>query len=486
MLLSPVHAGPSPAADEAVKLFNSLGRRPQELETLEPGHVRLYTCGPTVYDRVHIGNLRTFVFEDVLRRTLRFFGYRVTQAMNLTDVEDKIIAAALEAEVDIETFTAPHVGSFFEDLAALRVEPVEHYPRATEHVAEMIAMIERLLEKDYAYRADDSVFFRIAADGDYGKLSGIDPDQVRRGQRVRSDEYAKEDARDFVLWKGAKEGEPEWPSPWGPGRPGWHIECSAMSQKYLGVTFDIHCGGVDNLFPHHENEIAQSESANDSPLARYWLHSEHLTVDGEKMSKSLGNCYTLGDLRALSLPLRSVRYLLASVHYRQQLDFTFEKVAEAGRALKRIDDMRFRLGHEVEKEGDLAPLERAADGFETAFAAALADDLNTAAALGAVFTFVHDVNGFIDDGLPGGGRALVEAALDRADQVLAVLDATAWAEATEAEDSLSDAEIDALVMARSEARANRDFAAADRIRDRLTEAGVVVEDAPGGSRWKRS
>jgi len=469
-----------------VKLFNSLGRRLQQLEPLEPGHVRLYTCGPTVYDRVHIGNLRTFIFEDILRRTLRFFGYRVTQAMNLTDVEDKIIAAAGEANVDIGSFTAPHVASFFEDLATLRIEPVEHYPRATEHVAEMITMIERLLAAGYAYRADDSVFFRIAADEDYGKLSGIDLDQVRRGQRVESDEYAKEDARDFVLWKGAKEGEPEWPSPWGPGRPGWHIECSAMSQKYLGTTFDIHCGGVDNLFPHHENEIAQSESANDSPQARYWLHSEHLTVDGEKMSKSLGNCYTMGDLLDRGLSARAIRYLLASVHYRQQLDFTFDKLSAAGRALKRIDDMRFRLAHEVEKESDPAPLDRAASDFESAFAAALADDLNTAGALGAVFTFVHDVNGFIDHGLPAGGRARVEASLDRADQVLAVLDAGAWAESTEVGGALADAEIDALVAARSEARASRDFAAADRIRDQLSEAGVVVEDAAGGSRWKRS
>ena len=469
-----------------MKLFNSLGRRLQELEALEPGHIRLYTCGPTVYDRVHIGNLRTFIFEDILRRSLRFFRYRVTQAMNLTDVEDKIIAAALEADVDIETFTAPHVVSFFADLATLHVEPVEHYPRATEHVVEMIAMIERLLAAGYAYQADGSVFFRIAADEDYGKLSGIDLDQVRRGQRVQSDEYGKEDARDFVLWKGAKEGEPEWPSPWGPGRPGWHIECSAMSQKYLGTTFDIHCGGVDNLFPHHENEIAQSESANDGPLARYWLHSEHLTVDGEKMSKSLGNCHTLGDLLDLGLSARSIRYLLASVHYRQQLDFTFDKLAEADRALKRIDDMRFRLAHEVEKGNDSAPLGRAASDFESAFAAALADDLNTAAALGAVFTFVHEVNAFIDNGLPAGGRALVEASLDRADQVLAVLDAGAWVESTATEDALSDAEIDALVEARSKARASRDFAAADRIRDELSEVGVVVEDAPGGSRWKRS
>ncbi len=474
-----------------VKLYNSLGRRLEELEPLVPGHVRLYTCGPTVYDRVHIGNLRTFVFEDVLRRTLRFFGYRVTQAMNLTDVEDKIIAASISAGVDIGDFTRPHVDSFFEDLSALRIEPVEHYPRATAHIDEMIAMIQQLLVAGYAYQADGSVFFRIAADADYGKLSGIDVDRVRRGERVQSDEYGKEDARDFVLWKGAKEGEPEWASPWGPGRPGWHIECSAMSQKYLGTTFDIHCGGVDNLFPHHENEIAQSESANGCPLARYWLHSEHLTVDGEKMSKSLGNCHTLGDLQGRGLPVRSIRYLLISVHYRQQLDFTFAKVAEAGRAVKRIDDMRFRLAHEAERAADTAPIEAAAAAFEDGFASALADDLNTSAALGTVFRFVHEVNGMIDQGLPAGGRALVESVLRRADQVLGVLDAAAWAADSgsapgDGDRGLSDAEVEKLVRARSEARAARDFAAADQLRDELAAAGVVVEDTPDGSRWKRS
>lgn len=475
-----------------VKVYNSLGRRLEELEPLEPGHVRLYTCGPTVYDRIHIGNLRTFVFEDVLRRSLKFFGYRVTQAMNLTDVEDKIIAAALAAGVGIGDFTAPHVESFFEDLAALHVERVEHYPRATEHIDEMIAMVKRLLDGGYAYRADDSVFFRIGADDDYGKLSGIDLAHVRRGERVQSDEYAKEDARDFVLWKGAKQGEPEWSSPWGSGRPGWHIECSAMSQKYLGETFDIHCGGVDNLFPHHENEIAQSESANGSPLARYWLHAEHLTVDGEKMSKSLGNCHTVGDLVDRGLPARSIRYLLTSVHYRQQLDFTFAKVNEATRALKRVDDMRFRLAHEPEKDGDPALLERTAATFEQDFALALADDLNASAALGAVFTFVHDVNGIIDRGLPAGAGPRVNAALRRADRVLGILVAEEWAEeqpgsgTKDAGSGMSDAEIEALVESRGKARSARDFAAADRIRAQLTAAGVVVEDAPGGSRWKRS
>ncbi len=472
-----------------MRLFNSLGRELQELTPLEAGHVRLYTCGPTVYDRAHIGNLRTFVFEDVLRRTLKFFGYRVTQAMNLTDVEDKIIAAALEAGVGIGEITAPHVESFFADLEALRVERVEHYPRATEHVDEMIAMIETLMSAGCAYRVDDSVFFRIAADEDYGRLSGIDPTQMRRGERVISDEYGKEDVRDFVLWKDARSGEPSWDSPWGPGRPGWHIECSAMSQKYLGASFDIHCGGVDNLFPHHENEIAQSESANCCPLARYWLHSEHLTVDGEKMSKSLGNCHTLGDLIERGLPPRAIRYLLISVHYRQQLDFTFDRVAEAGRALSRVDNMRFRLGATREAGADDGAVDAALDSFRSAFASALADDLNLSAALGAVFTFVGEVNGCIDRGLPQDAAERVEKELMRADRVLAVLDADAWSDpATEGAGAgaLSDEEVDALVAARAEARAARDFAAADRIRDELASGGIVVEDTPGGSRWKRS
>ncbi len=476
---------------KALRLFNSLGRRLEAFEPIESGRVRLYTCGPTVYDRVHIGNLRTFLFEDVLRRTLVAFGYQVVQAMNLTDVEDKIIAAAMAADVDIGAYVAPHIESFFADLDALRVERVEHYPRATEHVDAMIPMIERLFETGHAYEADGSVFFRIGADEDYGKLSGIDLEGVRRGDRVQRDEYAKEDARDFVLWKGAKEGEPVWSSPWGPGRPGWHIECSAMSRRYLGPTFDIHCGGVDNLFPHHENEIAQSESANGCPLARYWLHAEHLIVDGEKMSKSLGNVYTLGDLEARGLSMRSVRYLLISVHYRQQLDFTFGRVGEADRALKRVDEMHFRLSHEPEREDvDSAPLERAAEQFGLEFTDALADDLNTSAALGALFTFVHDVNRMIDGGLPRGGRARVLAALEAADRVLGVLDRSVWAgperKTFAREGGLNDDDVEALVERRSAARAAGDFAVADRIRDELAAAGVVVEDTASASRWKRS
>src|SRR5581483_7828793 len=275
------------------RFFNTLGRRLEPLVTVEPGQVRIYTCGPTVYNHVHIGNLRTFLFEDLLRRSLEYLGWRVTQVMNLTDVDDKTIRGAQEKGVALDDYTAPYIESFFGDLDALHVERAEQYPRATRHVPEMIALTERLMRAGVAYENEGSVWFRIAADPGYGKLSGIDLEQVQRGERVASDEYGKEDVRDFVLWKGAKPGEPQWDSPWGPGRPGWHIECSAMSMKYLGETFDIHCGGVDNMFPHHENEIAQSECATGHPFATMWLHSEHLIVEGQKMAKSLGNFFTL-------------------------------------------------------------------------------------------------------------------------------------------------------------------------------------------------
>ncbi|MBZ0089529.1 MAG: cysteine--tRNA ligase, partial [Thermoanaerobaculia bacterium] len=302
-----------------IRFFNTLGRRLEPFAPGVAGEARLYTCGPTVYNTAHVGNLRTFLFEDLLKRALFFLGYRVTHVMNLTDIDDKTIRGAQEQGVPLDDFTAPYIDAFFADIDRLGVQRADVYPRATRHVAEMITMIEALVARGFAYVADGSVWFRIAADDDYGKLSGFRLDAARQGERVASDEYEKEDVRDFVLWKGAKPGEPSWDSPWGPGRPGWHIECSAMSARYLGETFDLHCGGVDNIFPHHENEIAQSESASGKPFVRTWLHSEHLVVDGQKMSKSLGNFYTLPDLLARRAAPRALRYLLISVHYRQKL-----------------------------------------------------------------------------------------------------------------------------------------------------------------------
>ena len=465
--------------------FNTLGRSPQPLEPLVPGEIRLYTCGPTVYGHVHIGNLRAFMFEDILRRALKYLGYRVTQVMNITDVDDKVIKGAREAGVSLDEFTQPFIDSFFRDLDTLHVERAEEYPRATRHVPEMIELVRRLMENGYAYKSDGSVFFRIAADEDYGRLSGVDLTQVRQGERVSNDEYEKEDVRDFVLWKGAKPDEPSWDSPWGPGRPGWHIECSAMGMRYLGETFDIHSGGVDNIFPHHENEIAQSESATGKEFVRHWLHADHLIVDGEKMSKSLGNQYTLPELLERGFDPRAIRYLYLSVHYRKKLNFTFQSLADAEGALRRIDEMWFRLEHVKESKEIESALEEQAYGLDREFKAALADDLNTSAALGALFVFIKQVNVTIEEGrLASGDRQRVREVLGRVDRVLGVLDPEEW-ERDGTAGALSDQEIENLVVERTGAREERDFARADEIRDRLTEAGIVVEDTADGARWKR-
>ncbi len=467
----------------APTFFNTLGRQRQPFAPTTPGEVRMYTCGPTVYNYVHIGNLRTFLFEDLLRRALELLGYRVTQVMNLTDVDDKTIRGAEQAGVSLDDYTRPYIESFFRDLDTLHVERAERYPRATEHVAEMIAMIGRLVEQGYAYESDGSVWFRIARLPEYGKLSGFDLDEVRQGERVASDEYGKEDVRDFVLWKGHKAGEPSWDSPWGPGRPGWHIECSAMSMKYLGATFDIHCGGVDNIFPHHENEIAQSEAANGVPFVRFWLHAEHLIVDGEKMSKSLGNQFTLPELLERGASARALRYLFLSVHYRQKLNFTFESLAAAEAALRRVDDMRFRMAHAPARAGE-SRLAAAAEALHRDFAAALADDLNVSQALAVLFGFVKEVNQRVDSGdVAAGDVERVAAALSDVDRVLGVLDAASWGAAGAPGEA--DAEIERLIAERNAARKRRDFAAADRVRDELQARGIVLEDTPQGTRWKR-
>ena len=475
------------SAPPAIRFHNTLGRTLQPFEPLEAGSVRLYTCGPTVYNHAHIGNLRTFLFEDVLRRALGYLGYEVTQVMNLTDVDDKTIARANQEGVSLDDYTAPYIESFFADLDTLHVERAEVYPRATEHVGDMIALVERLLANGHAYEKDGSVFFRIATDDDYGKLANVDPAQQRQGERVASDEYGKEDVRDFVLWKAAKEGEPSWPSPWGPGRPGWHIECSAMSMRYLGETFDLHCGGVDNIFPHHDNEIAQSESATDKPFARYWLHSEHLIVDGEKMSKSLGNQFTLKELLERGVEPRALRYLFVSVHYRQKLNFTFQSLDAAAAALRRLDEMRFRLAHAGESGAADPRLGEALATAERDFAAALADDLNVAGALAALFVLVREVNVTVEEGRLGrGDRQRVLDTLAAFDRVLGVLDPEAWKAAEAPAEGPGDDEIEALVRQREAARAAKDWSESDRLRDQLAEAGIVIEDTPQGTRWKRA
>ena len=487
------------SAARTVRFYNTLGRRLEVFEAADPPRVGIYTCGPTVYNHVHIGNLRTFLFEDLLCRALRFLGFEVTQVMNLTDVDDRTIQGAEAAGVSLEEFTAPFIESFLNDLDTLNVVRATEYPRATRHVAEMIALVERLVARGFAYESDGSVWFRIASDPDYGRLSGIDPSSARQGSRVAADDYEKEDARDFVLWKGAKPGEPSWDSPWGPGRPGWHIECSAMSARYLGESFDIHCGGVDNIFPHHENEIAQSESASGQRFVRYWLHSEHLVVEGEKMAKRLGNQFTLAELLERGLSPRSIRYALISVHYRQKLNFTFDGIRGAGSALERVDEMRHRLRHavggtEASREGKAGSPPRrlsdfaAPDEFLEKFGAALADDLNISAALGALFELVKAVNLAITAGsLDAADAERIEAALGQADQVLGVIDwAGPDAAAADQPSGPSVEAVESLIRQRNEARARKDFAESDRIRDELAAQGIVLEDTPQGTRFKRT
>ena len=463
-----------------MKLFNTLGRRVDTLAPLDAGHVRMYTCGPTVYNIAHIGNLRTFVFEDVLRRAMLLSGLRVTQVMNLTDVDDKTIRGANAEGLPLGEFTEKYVAAFFRDLAALNVQPAEQYPRATDHVPEMIALIETLRDRGHTYESDGSVWFRISTFPDYGKLSQIDLTQMRRGDRGSDHEYEKEDVKDFALWKGAKPGEPTWPSPFGEGRPGWHIECSAMIMKYLGAHFDIHTGAVDNIFPHHENEIAQSEGATGERFVNLWVHSEHLIVDGEKMSKSKGNFYTLADVLARHGDPAALRYLFLSVPYRKKLNFTWEGLTGAATAVDRIRTAAARLSElaaaNVEKAGAFDAAARSRD-FLAAFREALDDDLNTPEALGAVFPFLREVNTSIDGGtIDSAGAAAARSALDQVDRVLGVLPAGT--------ETLS-AEVEEQIAARNAARNRRDFAEADRIRNALASRGIVLEDGPSGTRWKK-
>ncbi|HET6341793.1 MAG TPA: cysteine--tRNA ligase [Gemmatimonadota bacterium] len=459
--------------------YDTLRREMVPFEPLEAGRVRIYTCGPTVHDYAHIGNLRTFLFEDLLRRVLQARGYAVTQVMNLTDVDDKIIAKARERGVPIAEYTAAYEQAFFEDLRTLRVEPAEHYPRATDHIGAMVDLVERLGERGHTYTAEDgSIYFRIATFPRYGRLSRVDLSGMLDGARVASDEYDKENPKDFALWKAARPDEEAWETRLGRGRPGWHIECSAMAMAYLGETFDIHTGGVDNVFPHHENEIAQSEAATGKPFAGTWLHAEHLIVDGQKMAKSLGNFFTLRDVMERGHRPRAIRYLLLSVHYRSPLNFTFAGLEQASASLERLGDFAARLGGlpaDGEPDAGIAERTRRAR-FD--FDAALGDDLNSSRALGVLFEWVRDVNRAIDEGrVTVADRPALEGMLDAFDRIYDVL----RPDAAEMELSVG---IEALIAQREAARRARDWARADAIRDDLAARGVVLEDTPQGVRWK--
>ena len=462
-----------------MRVFNTLTRTVETLEPIEPGHVRLYTCGPTVYDFAHIGNFRTYVWEDLLRRTLKHVGFKVTQVMNITDIEDKIIAKAMAQKTTIAAVTAPYIDAFFEDLDTLGIERAEHYPRATEHIPEMIAIAKALESRGHTYESQGSLYFRIDSFDRYGRLSDLARREIKVGARVDSDEYDKDDARDFVLWKGKKEGEPEWESPYGAGRPGWHLECSAMSMKYLGESFDLHTGGVDNIFPHHENEIAQSEGATGHPFVTYWMHAAHLMVDGEKMAKSKGNFHTLRDLLAAGNDPRAIRYLLLATHYRSSLNFTFDALARAAGELARFDALQARLADARVAEGRDAVFDAKLAAIDAEVRDALADDLNVSGAFGALFRLVREANAALDrNELPAGSAAGLSEALARLDGALGVIAAKP--------EELLDPEIEALIAQRQAARKSKNFAESDRIRDLLSGRGIVLEDTPQGVRWRRS
>jgi len=473
-----------------IRLHNTLTNRVEPLNPVHPGEVRIYTCGPTVYASAHIGNFRTFIFQDILRRFLRSQGYRVMQVMNVTDVDDRIIHSAAAAGIGIREFTDRYIKAFLEDIEALHIEMPEELVRATDHIDDMVALIEKLQQKGLTYTSDGSIYFRISQFPEYGKLSKIDLAGIQPGARVDVDQYEKENARDFALWKAPKPGEHFWETRIGRGRPGWHIECSAMSMKYLGDTLDIHTGGVDLAFPHHENEIAQSEAATGKPFVRMWLHAEHLIIDGQKMSKSLGNIYTLRDLFAKGHKPSTIRFLLLSVPYRRQLNFTEDGLTQARNSVERLRNFVARLKAEQFPAGSNAEVQARIEKAESEFDAGLANDINTAVALAAVFDMVRDINTAMDGGAflqQDAPRAV--AAMEKFDAILALL--------TDDDDEklrklgfggaarLSTGEIEALIAERIAAKKNRDFKRSDEIRQKLADSGILVEDTKDGTvRWK--
>ncbi len=464
----------------ALRFHNTLTRKLEEFAPIEPGHARLYTCGPTIHDFVHIGNFRTFLFEDLLRRYLKYKGLRVTQVMNLTDIDDKIIRKSRSEGIPFREYTERFRKAFFDDLMTLGIERAEHYPAASDYIDAMVDMIRVLEQKGYAYEVGGSWYFRIQKFPEYGKLAGIQLDQLKMGARIATDEYEKEQVGDFALWKAWDEGDGDvaWDTPLGRGRPGWSIECSAMSTAILGNHFDIHTGGVDNIFPHHVNEIAQSEGATGERFVNVWLHSAHLIVEGQKMAKSLGNFFTLRDLVARGHSPLAVRYLLLSTHYRQPLNFTFDSLSAAGEGLQRLYDFIDNVTSSTLKTATPNPeVARAVETVQSRFEDALDDDLNMSPALGALFEFVREVNRAMtrqklsyED-----GRVVLDT-MDRFDTVLGVL---------KRQTDTVDAHVEALMAEREEARRQKNWARSDEIREQLAGMGIVLEDSAQGTKWKR-
>jgi cysteinyl-tRNA synthetase len=464
----------------ALRFYNTLTQLVEEFSPLHGNTVRMYTCGPTVYHYAHIGNFRTFTFEDILRRWLRARGYQLDHVMNITDVEDKIIRNAAAANKSLTEYTEQYTQAFLDDMAALRLERPERLVKATDHIKEMVRAIQELDARGFTYPSDGSVYYRISKFPGYGKLSHNDFSGIRAGARVDVDEYDKANARDFVLWKAVKDGEPFWESEIGPGRPGWHIECSAMAMKYLGETLDIHAGGVDLIFPHHENEIAQSEAITSKPFARFWLHAEFLSIEAQKMSKSAGNFYTLRDLLEQGYEPEVVRYLLASVPYRKKLNFTFDGLKAAATAIDRLRNFKLRLETDKYPEGVNEKILERTGTSARQFGESLDDDLNTAEALAALFEFVRDANTAMDAGEFRAGNA--PPALELLAQFDAIFDVL---RPSQKQAGISDAEVESLISERAQAKKGRNFARADQIRQQLLDAGIILEDTKEGIRWKR-
>jgi cysteinyl-tRNA synthetase len=469
-----------------IYLYNSESRKKELFHPLHNNHVRMYTCGPTVYHYAHIGNFRTYVFEDLLRRTLKFFGYQVTQIVNLTDVDDKTIRGAVESNQTLLEFTQPYKNAFFVDIQTLGIERAENYPAATDYISYMIDFVQKLLDKGIAYKSrDKSIYYAIDKCPSYGRLSHLNLEELRVGAgepRVATDEYEKENLADFVLWKAydpARDGPVHWESPFGPGRPGWHLECSTMAMHLLGETIDIHAGAVDNIFPHHENEIAQSEAASGKPFVKYWLHAEHLIVNHKKMSKSLGNFYTLRDLLKKGYSGLEVRYMLMHIHYRTQLNFTFEGMEGTKAALGRLNDFILRM-QELADPGGYAVLAvrellKKAIGR---FCEALADDLNISSALAAIFDLMHEVNIFYDQrNLQPGDATEVLYVMQEFNRVLGVLDFEY--------DEPIPPYLQEMLEKREQARQNKEWSLADQLRGEIHAAGYLIEDTPHGARLKK-
>ncbi len=460
-----------------LRVYNTLSNKVEDFEPINKNSVGFYTCGPTVYDYAHIGNFRSYIVEDMVKRYLLYLGYNVDHVMNITDIDDKTIRKSNELGVELRDVTDKYIRAFIEDKKTLNIVPADRYPRATDHIEEMEDMIQTLIDGGYAYEKGGSVYFSIEKFPEYGVLANIEKENLKSGVSVDADEYDKNSVQDFVLWKGAKEGEPFWNSRFGKGRPGWHIECSAMSIKYLGNHFDIHMGGVDNIFPHHDNEIAQTECCTGEKFVNYWLHCQHLVVENKKMSKSLGNFYTLRQLMDMGYNPMAIRYLLISSHYRKLLNFTLEGLEAADKSLKRISDFIFSVKGLSAEEGTTSEAAGIIEESEEAFRKCMNDDFNISGGLGSFFEFIHKINRILPE-LKAGDIENVLSFVERINSVLGVI-------IKEEEAESLDEKVEEMIRLRGEARKNRDFKTADEIRDKLKDMGIVLIDTPEGVRWKK-